>query len=45
MRKAGRGMKHVQRILALILTVAVLATEFVFADAAAIVRPAANSIV
>ena len=38
-------MKHVRRILALILTVAVLATGFVFADAAAIVSPAANSIV
>ena len=38
-------MKHIRRILALILTVAVLATGFVFADAAAIVSPAANSIV
>lgn len=38
-------MLHIRRILAMLLVFAVLATGFVFADAAAIVSPAANSIV
>ncbi len=38
-------MKHVRRIAALILVFAMLATGLVFAEAAAIVSPAANSIV
>ncbi len=38
-------MLRIRRITAIILAIAVLATGFVFADAAAIVSPAANSIV
>ena len=38
-------MRQVRRIASLILVFAMLATSFVFADAAAIVSPAANSIV
>lgn len=38
-------MVRIRRITAIILAIAVLATGFVFADAAAIVSPAANSIV
>ena len=38
-------MKHLRRIAALLLVFAMLATGFVFADTAAIVSPAANSIV
>ena len=38
-------MKRIRRITAIILAIAVLATGLVFADAAAIVSPAANSIV
>ena len=38
-------MRQIRRIASLILVFAMLATSFVFADAAAIVSPAANSIV
>ena len=38
-------MLHIRRILAMLLVFAVLSTSFIFADAAAIVSPAANSIV
>ena len=39
------GMRQIRRIASLILVFAMLATGIVFADAAAIVSPAANSIV